>query len=228
MDQLITPANLPSIVWQQANVITTDLLATLYGTDAKSIRMNYSRNESRFEEGKHFHKLEGVALRDFKDRATDSSSVVGKNARSLLLWTERGAARHAKMLETDQAWDVFEALEDCYFHRRELETTNDNELSTVRDRHPLYHGVVDVVVTYRLSFGKAYQAANWYAGVDGFPRMTKKHVREVTGFLGRFLTGEATQRDFERIETNRVALVGESPQSALFSVSIPLIHGRET
>ncbi|ENT3909961.1 P22AR C-terminal domain-containing protein, partial [Escherichia coli] len=33
----------------------------------------------------------------------------------LILWTERGAARHAKMLETDQAWDVFEKLEDCYF-----------------------------------------------------------------------------------------------------------------
>ncbi|EDX9917141.1 ORF6N domain-containing protein, partial [Salmonella enterica] len=25
------------------------------------------------------------------------------------------AARHAKMLETDQAWEVFEKLEDCYF-----------------------------------------------------------------------------------------------------------------
>ncbi|EMX6652828.1 ORF6N domain-containing protein, partial [Salmonella enterica] len=34
---------------------------------------------------------------------------------SLILWTERGAARHAKMLETDQAWEVFEKLEDCYF-----------------------------------------------------------------------------------------------------------------
>lgn len=26
-----------------------------------------------------------------------------------------GAARHANMLETDQAWDVFGKLEDCYF-----------------------------------------------------------------------------------------------------------------
>ncbi|HIB5071822.1 TPA: P22AR C-terminal domain-containing protein, partial [Escherichia coli] len=33
----------------------------------------------------------------------------------LILWTERGAARHAKMLETDRAWEVFEKLEDCYF-----------------------------------------------------------------------------------------------------------------
>ncbi|EGA8634781.1 hypothetical protein ABRM53_005331 [Escherichia coli] len=40
-------------------------------------------------------------------------------ARSLILWTERGAARHAKMLETDQAWDVFEKLEDCYFSQKD-------------------------------------------------------------------------------------------------------------
>ncbi|EEK9283034.1 ORF6N domain-containing protein, partial [Salmonella enterica subsp. enterica] len=30
----------------------------------------------------------------------------------------RGAARHAKMLETDQAWEVFEKLEDCYFSQK--------------------------------------------------------------------------------------------------------------
>ncbi len=36
----------------------------------------------------------------------------------LFLWTGRGAARHAKVLETEKAWEVFEKLEDCYFERR--------------------------------------------------------------------------------------------------------------
>jgi hypothetical protein len=224
----ITPETLPAVMWRDVKVITTELLATLYGTDGNSIRMNYARNASRFEEGKHFHKLEGTALREFKDRATDSGSVVGKNARSLVLWTERGAARHAKMLETDQAWDVFEKLEDCYFRRRESSNDDENELSTVRDRRPLYHGAVDIVVTYRLSFGKAYQALNWYAGSDGFPRMTKRQASEAAGFVRRFLAGDATQRDFERIETNRAALAGESPQMQLIGVTIPLIYGRES
>ncbi|EOL0007810.1 P22AR C-terminal domain-containing protein, partial [Escherichia coli] len=40
---------------------------------------------------------------------------ISPKTRSLILWTERGAARHAKMLETDRAWEVFEKLEDCYF-----------------------------------------------------------------------------------------------------------------
>ena len=30
---------------------------------------------------------------------------------------KRGAARHAKMLNTDKSWEVFEALEDNYFNR---------------------------------------------------------------------------------------------------------------
>ena len=88
--------------------------------------MNFSRNSARFVQGKHFFKLEGNELREFKHRLSLSESVsrevtesysvkIARNVRSLILWTERGAARHAKMLETDQAWEVFEKLEDCYF-----------------------------------------------------------------------------------------------------------------
>ncbi|EAN6188845.1 hypothetical protein EJS37_20200 [Salmonella enterica] len=31
--------------------------------------------------------------------------------------------RHAKMLETDQAWEVFEKLEDCYFSQKQQTPT---------------------------------------------------------------------------------------------------------
>ncbi|WP_053890286.1 P22AR C-terminal domain-containing protein, partial [Escherichia coli] len=77
----------------------------------------------RFIEEKHFFKLEGETLREFKHRVAFNYSVkIARNVRSLILWTERGAARHAKMLETDQAWDVFEKLEDCYFSQCEKNT----------------------------------------------------------------------------------------------------------
>ncbi len=70
----------------------------------------------RFEAGKHFIRLEGPDLREFKRDVTKSHAVkITQNANVLLLWTERGAARHAKMLDTDQAWEVFERLEDAYF-----------------------------------------------------------------------------------------------------------------
>ncbi|CNL34027.1 Phage anti-repressor protein [Yersinia enterocolitica] len=105
---------LKPILHNQIPVITTELLAQLYGTEVINIQVNHTRNKGRFVEGKHYFKLEGAELKDFKNRLTESKSVA-KRARALILWTERGAARHAKMLETDQAWEVFEKLEDCYF-----------------------------------------------------------------------------------------------------------------
>ncbi|HIA0779774.1 TPA: ORF6N domain-containing protein [Salmonella enterica subsp. enterica] len=106
------------ISYSNVPVVTTELLANLYGAEVNSIQQNFKRNTARFVAGKHFFKLEGTELRDFKNRLTDSQSVA-KHTRSLILWTERGAARHAKMLETDQAWEVFEKLEDCYFSQKE-------------------------------------------------------------------------------------------------------------
>ncbi|KFF70653.1 hypothetical protein IW01_09500, partial [Pectobacterium brasiliense] len=94
-------------------VITTELLASLYCTERQRITNNFNRNKERFTEGKHYYKLTDEELRDFKN---GNSLRVPVKARAITLWTERGAARHAKMLETDQAWDVFEKLEECYFN----------------------------------------------------------------------------------------------------------------
>ena len=110
---------LKPIMHNQIPVITTELLAQLYGTEANNIKVNFSRNADRFVCGKHYFKIEGDELRAMKHEVTESNSVkIARNVRALTLWTERGAARHAKMLETDQAWEVFEKLEDCYFNQK--------------------------------------------------------------------------------------------------------------
>ena len=135
-------------------VVTSAMLADLYGSDTDNIKQNYSRNKERFIQDKHFFKLEGPELRAFKDWVTLSHSVeISKNTRTLILWTERGAARHAKMLDTDQAWDVFEQLEDCYFHRKEiLAKTHKSE------REPLTNAVNMLVAkTKHLNFSEAYK-----------------------------------------------------------------------
>lgn len=41
---------------------------------------------------------------------------VNKFAPTLYLWTRRDAARHAKMLNTEKALEVFEKLEEFYFN----------------------------------------------------------------------------------------------------------------
>ena len=102
------------VAYSNKPVLTTAQLAKYYGCSVDSIKVNFNRNKSRFEEGKHFFKLEGETLKIFKDRVTDGY-LVGKNANLIYLWTERGAARHAKILDTDKAWEVFDLLEEFYF-----------------------------------------------------------------------------------------------------------------
>ena len=117
----ISVETLSPITHNQIPVITTELLAQLYGTETNNIKVNYTRNAERFVCGKHYFKLEGAELREFKNKVTQSN-LVAPRTKHLILWTERGAARHAKMLETDQAWDVFEKLEDCYFSQKDPST----------------------------------------------------------------------------------------------------------
>ncbi|HAO8260845.1 ORF6N domain-containing protein [Escherichia coli] len=117
MTTQISVENLSPITHNQIPVITTELLAHLYGADVNSIQQNHKRNSVRFIEGKHFFKVMGEELKNL--RLTVSQLQISPKTRSLILWTERGAARHAKMLETDQAWDVFEKLEDCYFRQKD-------------------------------------------------------------------------------------------------------------
>ncbi|EKN3396338.1 ORF6N domain-containing protein [Yersinia enterocolitica] len=119
---LITVVDLdvpPVIEWLGARVVTTETLAKGYGTDEKNIRMNLANNRERFVEGVHLFTLKGDQLREFKDKANEIGSV-GKRAKSATLWTEKGAARMSKIVDTDEAWNFFELMEESYFHPRQV------------------------------------------------------------------------------------------------------------
>ncbi|EOL4603943.1 ORF6N domain-containing protein [Escherichia coli] len=113
MTMQLAVESLVVVTYSNVPVITTGLLANLYKTEEKHIRQNFKRNECRFIAGKHFFKVSGCELDSL--RTSQRGLQISPKTRSLILWTERGAARHAKMLETDQAWEVFEKLEDYYF-----------------------------------------------------------------------------------------------------------------
>lgn len=124
-----TPARVVSIggteirplAYKGARVIISDLLAKEFGTTPENLASNLSRNKSRFEEGVHFYRVTGDELKALKNSIA-FSKVVGSNANQLMLWTERGVFRHAKILETDQAWEAYERLEDVYFAVKEATT----------------------------------------------------------------------------------------------------------
>ncbi len=110
--------SVPVLMYRDQRVITTELLARGYGTDEANIRKNLSRNIGRFVEGIHIFTVEGDELRDL--RVTNSHAQISSKARSLTLWTEKGAARMSKIVDTDEAWTFFERLEDSYFHLRDV------------------------------------------------------------------------------------------------------------
>lgn len=102
-------------------VLTTSQLAKVYGTDVNNIQSNFKRNFSRFQEGKHFIKLEGKKLKEFKNQPTQSQ-LVDKRTSCLYLWTLKGANRHCKILDTDKAWQQFDILEETYFKIRKAKS----------------------------------------------------------------------------------------------------------
>ena len=99
-------------------VITTELLAQVYETDTDNIKHNYNNHKENFKEGIHYYRLKGDALRAFK-REVNDIPLVAPNVNQLYLWTERGANRHCKILDTPKAWEQFDNLEETYFLVRE-------------------------------------------------------------------------------------------------------------
>ncbi|EFY9880896.1 bacteriophage protein [Shigella sonnei] len=125
MTTQVSVETLSPITHNQLPVVTTELLAKLYGCSVECIHRNHHRNKERFAEGKHYIIAKGADLQNLKISLRDFQTIA-PNVRKLILWTERGAARHAKMLETDQAWEVFEKLEDCYFSQKQPPATQNS------------------------------------------------------------------------------------------------------
>lgn len=132
------------VVWQQDLVLTTAQLAEFYETSVDNIRRNFSNNSDRFVDGKHFFKIEGNDLQRFRKIFPEA---LDKFAPSLFLWTKRGAARHAKMLNTDRAWEVFELLEDNYFNSN----SSDNTITVKR-----YHEITAQITATSNAIGLNY------------------------------------------------------------------------
>jgi len=102
------------IEYQNQRVLLTSQLAESYGTDSKSISYNFNHNKERYDEGKHFYLLQGLELKAFRE-----FHDLPNNINKVYLWTERGAFLHAKSLNTDKAWEVYDSLVEHYFKSRE-------------------------------------------------------------------------------------------------------------
>lgn len=66
MTTQINADNLSPITHNQIPVITTEILAQLYGTESIRIQQNHKRNSDRFVKGKHFFKIVGEELKNLR------------------------------------------------------------------------------------------------------------------------------------------------------------------
>lgn len=114
-------------------VITTKMLAEVYECKEQQIQQNFNNNPNRFIEGKHYYKLEGQELKEFKNIIDNFEDVTGykKNTARLILWTKQGASRHCKMLGTDKAWEMFDTLEENYFNPKPQLTKHDQAILNI-------------------------------------------------------------------------------------------------
>lgn len=113
--------------YKNIRVLTTQQIAEAYGSDTRVISNNFNRNKDRYVEGKHYICLEDGEKREFVDHhQIDDGS---KKASKLYLWTEKGAFLHAKSLNTDMAWEVYDRLVDNYFEKpKSVPMTTDQKI----------------------------------------------------------------------------------------------------
>lgn len=110
-------SNLTVIEREGKKVLTTKQLAQVYEATEQQIQQNFNNHTDKFIKNKHYYLLQGEELREFK-RNLDNIEVA-PNVNKLYLWTERGANRHCKILDTEKAWEQFENLEETYFRVKE-------------------------------------------------------------------------------------------------------------
>ncbi len=117
VEYMCNTAELKIAEYHNIRVLITQQLAECYGTTTDTITKNFNRNKDRYIEGKHYIALEGENKNDFLNQGQFDRGL--KNAKTLYLWTEKGAFLHAKSLNTDEAWDVYDRLVESYFSVRQ-------------------------------------------------------------------------------------------------------------
>lgn len=106
-----------------AKCICDKTVAELHGMEAKHVRELVNRNIARFRENVDYIDLsQRVAQNDTLELLTAlgyaKQSIT--QAAHIYLLSERGYAKLVKIMDTDQAWDIYEHLLDEYFYLRDV------------------------------------------------------------------------------------------------------------
>lgn len=190
--ELLAPSpvvpSFPPLSYQGVPVLTTEMLAQAYEVEPYQIRQNFRNNRERFVEGKHFFIITSGELKEFRLQVESFYSQISPKVRALTLWTERGAARNAKMLDSDRAWDVFELLEETFFRvvRPDPSPTPEDIPGTVsplsKRTDPERKQLTAIINTWvgmaPIHYASARAQVNAHFGVTGVDKLTVEQVKE--------------------------------------------------
>lgn len=187
--------NLQVIEVKGQRVLTTKQIAELYGTEVVAIQQNFRYNKKNYQLGKHYIELSGKELQEFKANPEIYDQI--KYAKHLYLWTEKGALLHAKSLNTDKAWEVYDYLVDFYFHAKkedgEKQASGKNTVVPIRIRvEKIYEGIEEKSAK-RLSFEDSVK-------MDVFTKLI--HLAEDLGGEVHFVTFKSKSEGMMAADSN--------------------------
>lgn len=103
--------------------ILAKTVAEIHGITVGEVNQNIKRNEKRFKDGIDIIDLKNSAITQsysqlLKENLGFTQAQINAS-KNIYLFSERGYAKLIKIMDTDEAWDIYEELLDNYFHMRE-------------------------------------------------------------------------------------------------------------
>lgn len=103
--------------------ILAKTVAEIHGTAVGDINASIKRNRKRFKDEIDIIDLKNSAMNQIhsqllKEKLGFTQAQINAS-KNIYLLSERGYAKLIKIMDTDEAWDIYEELLDSYFHMRE-------------------------------------------------------------------------------------------------------------
>lgn len=103
--------------------ILAKTVAEIHGITVGEVNQNIKRNEKRFKDGIDIIDLKNSAITQsysqlLKENLGFTQAQINAS-KNIYLFSERGYAKLIKIMDTDEAWGIYEELLDNYFHMRE-------------------------------------------------------------------------------------------------------------
>jgi phage regulator Rha-like protein len=123
--------------YNEVPVVTFEQIAAVHGVNAKTVQSSFREHRARFQESKHFYRLDFVEA---------SQLLAGQGVKispnGLTLFTEAGYLMLVKPMRDDKSWEVQEKMIEAYFRAKQI-----IDQGSPLDRYPELRAIADLVLS---------------------------------------------------------------------------------